>query len=329
MRLLFLKLKHIGDSLLLTPTLAAVRRDYPQAEIWVAVRAGTEGILAGCPAIDHLVTFAPAEIGRRTRLNWWHDAQKLRALRRQHFDFVFELTDGDRGRWLALFSGATRRVTSTFSLRHAKFWRPFFGPQDPFDWTLLHRVEKDFQTVHHALPLRKPIPPLQFQTQVAPPASFSLNQPYAVLHPATRWQRKRWDEDRWREVARFLAGRGLRLIFSTGPDPEEIALGQRLAQNQPHALTTARQLSWTELAAVLRQAKLFVGVDTAAMHLAAATQTPLVALLGPTEPSAWGPWQCPHRLVTPPPPVINDPLQMQRISSAAVIQACEEMLSSC
>jgi len=62
MRLLFVKPKHIGDILLLTPTLAATRAAHPDAEIWVIVREGTEGILAGCPAIDHLITAPAPEI---------------------------------------------------------------------------------------------------------------------------------------------------------------------------------------------------------------------------------------------------------------------------
>ena len=66
MRLLFLKPKHIGDALLLTPTLMAVKAGYPEAVIWVLVRRGTESILAGCPAIDRVVTTASAEAkGRR------------------------------------------------------------------------------------------------------------------------------------------------------------------------------------------------------------------------------------------------------------------------
>ena len=56
MRLLFIKLKHIGDSLLLTPTLTAARAAYPAAEIWVVVRRGCEGILVGCPAVDGVLT---------------------------------------------------------------------------------------------------------------------------------------------------------------------------------------------------------------------------------------------------------------------------------
>ena len=68
MRLLFVKLKHIGDSLLLTPTLSAVRTMYPDSEIWVVVRRGCEAILRGCPAIDNLLTAAAPELSSRSEV---------------------------------------------------------------------------------------------------------------------------------------------------------------------------------------------------------------------------------------------------------------------
>ena len=61
LKLLFVKLKHIGDALLLTPTLEAVRHNYPNAEIWVVVRRGTEGILKGCTSINKLLTATQAD----------------------------------------------------------------------------------------------------------------------------------------------------------------------------------------------------------------------------------------------------------------------------
>ena len=64
MRLLFVKLKHIGDALIMTPALMAARAAYPRAEIWVVVRQGCEGILAGCPAIDRVLTTAAPEAHR-------------------------------------------------------------------------------------------------------------------------------------------------------------------------------------------------------------------------------------------------------------------------
>src|SRR6266850_2214100 len=112
MRLLFIKPKHIGDALLLTPTLAAARQRYPDALIWVMVRSGTEEILAGCPAIDRVLTTAAPENQKRPRWSWWEDVKLLRELRAQRFDYAFELSNGDRGRLFAGFSGAKQRCAN-------------------------------------------------------------------------------------------------------------------------------------------------------------------------------------------------------------------------
>ena len=101
MKLLFIKPKQIGDSLILTPTLAAVRTAYPDAEIWVLTRTGCETILAGCPMIDRLLSIAPVERRDRTKGQWLRDARVLTEIRKVKFDHVFELGDGHRGRWFS------------------------------------------------------------------------------------------------------------------------------------------------------------------------------------------------------------------------------------
>ena len=123
MRLLFVKLKHIGDSLLLTPTLTAVRASYPDAEIWVVVRQGCEGIMTGCPAIDKLLTGAAPEAANRSRLNWWRECQMILELRRRRFAYAFELSDGVRGRWISCVSRAKIRCTNETARPLNWWWR--------------------------------------------------------------------------------------------------------------------------------------------------------------------------------------------------------------
>ncbi len=338
MRLLFVKLKHIGDSLLLTPTLSAARATYPHSEIWVVVRAGCEGILRGCPAIDKLLTATSPETARRSWMNWWHELQTIRGLRRERFDYAFELGDGDRGRWIAAFSGAHIRCANGAGGTLNWWWTRQFNCVSRFQWRGRHRAEKDFCTVADALPLKGDVPPLNFapeRTQAWPPAAGFSD--YAVIHPGTRWRRKRWPKENWIELGRHLLSRLSRVVISAGPDAEEVKLaGELQSALGPNVLSTAGQTSWAQLAGLLRRAKFFVGVDTAAMHLAAACECPTVAIFGPSNVAEWRPWQVPHRLVRPDgiarlesgPVDDNDPAQLktQDVKLTDVVRACDDLL---
>jgi len=331
-RFLFVKLKHIGDVLVLTPTLSATRVRYPDATIWVVVRAGTEGILAGCPAIDRILTAAAPEGAQRSRLNWWLDFGLIRELRHQRFDFAFELTDGDRGRWIAWLSGARRRCANT-AVRPLKFgWQWCFNGASTYDWRNRHRVEKDFYTVSDFLDLDTPIPALAFAREPAQrPSLGQVPAHYIVLHPGTRWRRKRWSREKWIELGRHLLTRVAQLVVSVGPDAEEQALANELqAALGTRVLNSRGRLSWAEMAGLLYEARLFVGVDTAAMHLAAACQCPTVAIFGPSSPAEWRPWQVAHRLVRPSDAVLAqqpETEQTQAVEVADVIRGCEELLA--
>ncbi len=333
MRLLFIKLKHIGDSLILTPTLAAVRQAYPQALIWVVVRRSCEGILAGCPALDRVLTAPAPERERRS----WGDLAKtwslIRTLRQLRFDWAFELSGGDRGRLLAWLSGARQRCTNVAAHPLSRWWRGRFQAQSRFAWQERHQVEKDYGTVSEFLPLPAAIPPLVFaRERTVPWRPAAPLDPFVVLHPGTRWVRKQWPTDRWIQVAQTLASFGFQVIVSAGPDPAEIQLAGRIAAAVgPAALSTQGSLSWAQLAGLLYRARLFVGVDTAAMHLAAACQCPTVALFGPSLPSAWRPWQTPHRLLAPSPELqarLPATEQTHAITIAEVLIACQELLDA-
>jgi heptosyltransferase-3 len=333
MRLLFIKLKHIGDSLLLTPTLVAARARYPQATIWVVVRRGCEGILAGCPAIDRILTSAAPEARNRPALSWLVDLRLIRDLRRQAFDYAFELTDGDRGRFVAWLSGARSRCTNIALEPLSAWWKPKFNALSAYGWMTGHRVEKDFYTVNDFLPLGATIPPLAFareRTEPWPPGGAV--QDFAVMHPGTRWVRKRWELAKWIELGRCLLTQMPHLVISVGPDAGEVALAEAIAgELGPAALSTRGALSWAQLAGLLYRARIFVGVDTAAMHLAAACQCPTVALFGPSVLDQWRPWRVPHRAVVPAEcPAADEVAEDRGFADAIALRdvwvACQELL---
>src|SRR5271156_1361338 len=121
MRILLIKPKQIGDSLILTPTITAIKTAYPEAKIWVMVRSGCEGILAGCPGIEEIVTLAGVEKTDRRRGDFWRQLKVVLRLWSVKFDYVFELGDGHRARLFAMLSRTKRR----YSVKTSSRLKPF------------------------------------------------------------------------------------------------------------------------------------------------------------------------------------------------------------
>jgi heptosyltransferase-3 len=339
MRILLIKPKQIGDSLILTPTITAIKRAYPEAEIWVMVRRGCEGILAGCPAIAQIVTLAGVEKSDRRRGDFWSQAMVLLRLWSVTFDYVFELGDGHRARLFAMLCRAKRR----YSVKPGGPWkgiaRKRFTAVSSFDWETCHRVEKDFYSVSEFLPLPGPVPPLCFEPRFEQSwaAGAGLTD-FCVVQIGSRQGFNRWRREGWREVGRAMLERFSNVVISCGPvahETEEAVWLRR--QLGPRAVSTEGRTTWPEMAWLLGRAKLYVGPNTAAMHLAAACRCPVVALFGPSIEDYWHPWQAPYRIVTSPGYArIEDAAEryarvkkraMDEIEARDVVAACGELLS--
>ena len=114
-------------------------------------------------------------------------------------------------------------------------------------------------------------------------------QNYVVLHPSQKFAYKMWRQEGWVELAQWLQQQGLRVVLTGGPDADERAYADAIAQ-QVSAVNLAGDLLLAETAELVVHAKLFVGPDTAVTHIAAAVGTPTIALFGPSNPVKWGPW---------------------------------------
>ena len=121
---------------------------------------------------------------------------------------------------------------------------------------------------------------------------------YVVVHPGSRWLFKCWPAAATAAVIDRLAADGWPVVLTGAPDPAERALvdAVRAATRAP-VVDLAGQLSLPELAALIGAARLFFGVDSAPMHMAAAMGTPTVALFGPSGDAEWAPWHVAHRVV--------------------------------
>jgi heptosyltransferase I len=110
---------------------------------------------------------------------------------------------------------------------------------------------------------------------------------FAILNPGGGWGAKRWPAERYGEVGRKLAELGFRSILNYGPGEEELV---RSAANASEGKVQAMRCTVSELIALTRRARLFIGGDTGPLHLAAALRVPVVAIFGPTNPARNGPY---------------------------------------
>jgi len=339
MRILLIKPKQIGDSLILTPTITAIKTAHPEAEIWVMIRRGCEGILAGCPDIAQILTLAGVEKSDRGRGDFWRQAKVLLRLWSVTFDYVFELGDGHRARLFAMLSRAKRRYSVKTSSPLKPFEQRRFTAVSSFDWQTCHRVEKDFYSVSEFLPLPEPIPPLRFERSRAQTWEEGRTlTDFCVVQIGSRQGFNRWDREGWMKVCRAMLKRFQNIVIACGPVAHEMEEAAWLQQDLGlRAINTRGRTTWPEMAWLLYRAKLYIGPNTAAMHLAAACRCPVVALFGPSIEDHWYPWQAPYRIVTshgyaPAGNVVERYARvkkraMKEILAGDVVAACEELLS--
>jgi heptosyltransferase-3 len=111
------------------------------------------------------------------------------------------------------------------------------------------------------------------------------------IHPASRWLFKCWSAAGWAATIDRLRAAGWPVVLTAAPGAAEGALVDAIQSHLAEpAISLAGQLSLKELAALTASARLFLGVDSAPMHIAAAMDIPCVALFGPSGELHWGPW---------------------------------------
>jgi heptosyltransferase-3 len=276
-RILVVALRRIGDVLLTTPLTRSLHAAWPEAIIDMLVFADTAGILQGNPDINSVITM-PVKRSPSASLAF---AAKLA----KRYDLAISTQSGDRPTFFAIVAG--RKSIAPVEGENAMSTAKRFLLSESVPVVAgIHRVEEMLRLADTVDVVRVP--------QVVCPAGVSLDgvvsdAPYAVMHPAPMFRYKRWTDAGWRATAEGLAARGLRVIVTGGPAAEERAYLDKVLERAPVKRLDGR-LSWPQLAALMAEAKVFVGPDTSVTHLAAAAGASTVALFGPTDPRLWGPW---------------------------------------
>lgn len=285
---LVVTLRYLGDALLSTPLVRALKQRHPDCAVDVLVFAGTEGVFEGNPDVARVI--AVPELSTAT-----DTLRRVRALWRR-YDLAVIAQTGTRPFLFGWAAG--RHRVGLVSPETGKAWwkRAQLDRSAVFDPNGARVLEN--QRIAALLGADGDVavvPPSAGWgvAQVSEALGFDCErQPFAIVHPSPRWRYKQWTHEGWRALIEALQAQGLRVVVSGGPGDEERRYLAAVLQG-----TTASRcvrvdgaLSFAQLADLLRRASLYVGPDTATTHLAAACGTPTVALYGPTDPAIWGPW---------------------------------------
>ena len=334
-RVLVVKLRSIGDTVLATPSLIALRRFLPDAQIDILLEDWVAPVMDGFDAVDNVISVSNGR-SDRLKIAW--------KLRRRKYDFAVNLHGGTTATFFVRASGARHRVgyadyQYSFLYNHllssaSDFWGQekthsaeqqlaLFGfvgvPVEDRPKSRLFLTEQAKQSVDARL-----------SSLIAHPSSLAL------LHPTTAFATKQWPTENFARTAEYLAEKGIHTVAVASKN--EGCILEKLERESKVPVTILDDLTLPEITALASKAQLFVGNDSGIAHIAAAVQTPSVVIFGSSNRAHWRPWtDAPNEIVyeefaCQPCPgytceVYGTPRCIQEIEPSAVFTALERILS--
>jgi ADP-heptose:LPS heptosyltransferase len=287
-KVLLVRLRSIGDTILMTPSLAALKSWRPDIEITVLSEPLSAPVLDGHPLVDNLI-ITERTLSSRSRL--------INRLRRERFDVAFNMHGGSTATILARLSGA--RHTLGYGAYGCSWMLSARAPAPDsiLGRTLLHSVEQQLALFHWS---GVPWPPSRPQLSIASSkeAELSVREKlkracmtgdFAIIAPAASFESKRWTADGFAGVTDHLSERwNLPSVIIAGPGQEHLA--QEVTARMRSNACVLVGLSLKELIALIGLARVFVGNDGGPMHIAAALCRPIASVFGSSNANVWHPW---------------------------------------
>ncbi|MBZ0111074.1 MAG: glycosyltransferase family 9 protein [Thermoanaerobaculia bacterium] len=296
--ILLVRTSALGDVVHARPVFNAVRHALPEARIGWIVEAPFAPLIADLEGIEVL----PVRL-RSWRRSWTSSATRheafeaFRRIRRFDASAAIDLMGNHKGAFLARLSGAPVRIGSEQRQRRETMSHLLINREVPIGGE--HAVDRGLSLLQ-ALDLTPEEADFTGDRLLpaATPSSSPIagdDSPYVLIQPGAGWGNKRYPPDRWGQVAQQLAADGYRVFVLGGPGEE--ALAEQVVQSSREQAQVAVGPGMEFLVAALRGARLVLGGDTGPLHLAHALGTPVVAVMGPTDPKRHGPYQAPQTVV--------------------------------
>jgi predicted lipopolysaccharide heptosyltransferase III len=292
---LLIRLRSIGDTVLMTPVLETLKRWKPELRISVILEPLSAPLLEAHPLVDDLIVLSRTKNGLADAVA---RAKLVAGLRKERFDAAFNLHGGTTGAWLARLAGAKRRIA--YPLKNTKALLTDAAPPPTELWgkSKIHCVEQQLGLLKFiGIPVSSPAP--RTRLYVSATARTRMDEKlktagvtgnYAVLHPGAAFASKQWEPKRFAAVADALARRGIQPVISVAPN--ETAIGTEVRENAESTIKPIlfNDLPLSETMSLIAGATVFVGNDSGPAHIAAGFQRPTVVIFGSSNDTVWHPW---------------------------------------
>jgi ADP-heptose:LPS heptosyltransferase len=275
----------LGDAVLLTPALRAIKERFPADSLHVLVAEEAAPLLRHLPWVERVWAYSR----RRGKANWRQTWPLIRTLRRERFDLSVDFWGNDRGAIISRMCGARERLGTLQA-------GGFLGRRFCYTKTVMlvhgeHQCLSNFRVLaalNIAMPQQAELE-IYADPALDGAAAEVLPRPAILCHVATSQPKKDWPIARWAEFHRLVVAAGHEVVFSSGVAPRERALLDEWKKLVPQAMALPATPDLPMFLAVTKRARLFVSGCTGPLHFAAGLGVPTIGLFGPTSPALWAP----------------------------------------
>lgn len=288
-RILVIKMRYIGDTILATPVLRALKTALPNIRIDLLINKETAAVVHGHPDIDQLLAYDY----HRAKRDPLYFIKFLFQIGRLHWDVALDLTGNDRSALFTFVSGATNRwgYESGKTLKKRAYTHRL-----PNRFGRMHTVDHHLEMVRAlGIPADDPHPYLIVSDQdrqwirgLLESHQMRPDRPMVVIHPGARRWYKSWPTERFsRTIGRLTRRYPVQVVLSGGAEDTE-KCGRIADQAQCPLVDLSGKVPLGRLPALIQAGVMMIGNDSAPIHVATAVNTPVIALFGPTR---WEDWQ--------------------------------------
>jgi len=328
-RVLLIQLGDIGDVVLTIPTIKALRESRPTSALYVAVREHARELLEDCPWVDGVIS---VERMRGTLLErFFHQRDFLQALRAKKFGAAIDLRTGTRGAILSYISGASLRIgryADDGRLWRNRLFTHLVKPENEMEqYSSLHsfNIVAPFKVDAHEIDPELTVTREREMRveRMLRDEGIGSGRPLIVLHPFSRRRYKEWPTENYISLINYIGSRYSVHIAITGSVDERGRVAHLVKKARADTYNLAGKTTIGDLPAVFKKCGLLIGIDSAAMHIAAAVGTPTVTIFGPSAAINWAPRGEQHEVIFKDLPCV--PCRQKGCNNSEVSRCLEEL----